>query len=265
MFDNHIHSKFSTDSHMEAIAACESALETGLKGLTFTDHVDFDYPDFDDSMLIDYEEYFHFFEKLKSDWQDRLNIQIGIEMGYQPHVLDNIVSLLDKYSFDFIINSVHVIDKMDPYTKTYYQGKTQREAYERYLNVVLESVTAYDNYDVIGHIGYVARYGDFDDKPLKYRDYTDILDQILMKTLEKGKGIEINTSGLRTDLKTPIPGYDILKRYLELGGEIITVGSDAHFKEHIAHSFDEALKYLKNIGFNYVVHYENRKPVFDKI
>ncbi len=265
MHDSHIHSNFSKDSHMSAQEACKKAVETGLNGLVFTDHVDFDYPDIDFG-TINFNEYFDYFLKLKKEWQPELDIQIGVEIGYQPQVLDENLSLLDKYSFDFVINSVHVIDKLDPYfPDTYFKGRTQREAYERYLQEILYSVNAFDNYDVVGHIGYAARYGNFKDKHLRYLDYSDILDQILKAAIEKGKGIELNTSGLRSDLKSPIPGYDIFGRYLELGGEIITIGSDAHYVEYVGHSFDEALECLKNIGFKYITHFEGRKPVFEHL
>lgn len=265
MHDNHIHSKFSTDSHMEAIDACKRAVEIGLKGLVFTDHVDFDYPDFDDSFFIDFVQYFNFFIKLQNEWKESLNILIGVEMGFQPHVLEEINKVMDKYSFDFIINSVHIIDHLDPYTGEYFKGKTQYQAYERYLQEVLISINAYSNFDVIGHIGYVSKYGDFKEKSLKYKDYSDILDQILKAIIEKGKGIELNTSGIRMDLHSPLPGYDIFDRYFELGGEIVTIGSDSHFTEHLGHSFNEATAYLKNIGFKHVVHFEKRKPIFEKI
>lgn len=263
MFDNHTHSNFSGDSDMDAESACMKAVEIGLSGLVFTDHVDYDYPDFDENFLIDLDQYFEFFKQLQKNWKGKLDIQIGIEMGFQPHVVNEINQTLNKYPFDFIINSVHIIDHLDPYNGQYYKNRTQHESYERYLQEVLRSVNAYDNYDIIGHIGYVARYGNFSDKHLKYNDYADILDQILKAIIDKGKGIEINTSGLRTDLHSTIPGIDIIKKYFELGGEIITIGSDAHRTEHLGHSFKVATEYLKEIGFKYVTHFEHRKPVFE--
>ncbi len=265
MYDNHIHSTFSTDSEMVAEAACRRAIEIGLTGLVFTDHVDYDYPGFDSSFLIDFKEYFQAFEALKESWKESLNILIGVELGYQPHVLNLIQDILSENSFDFVINSVHIIDRLDPYTKTFFRGRSQQDAYERYLKEILVSVNAYDNYDVIGHIGYVARYGDFEDKPLRYLDYRDIIDEILKTVISKGKGIELNTSGIRSDLNQPIPGYDVFSRYYELGGRLVTVGSDSHSAMHLGHSFPEALEKLRNIGFRYVAHFEKRKPVYEKI
>ncbi|QNU65535.1 histidinol-phosphatase HisJ family protein [Ruminiclostridium herbifermentans] len=265
MHDNHIHSNFSGDSDMEANSACQKALEMGLSGLVFTDHVDYDYPDFDESFLINLDQYFNYFKQLQSNWKDKLDIRIGIEMGFQPHVIDEINKTINNYPFDFIINSVHIIDHLDPYTGQYFIGKTQRQAYERYLQEILSSIVSYDNYDIIGHIGYVARYCKVEDKPLRYNDYAELLDQILRAVIEKGKGIELNTSGIRSDLHCSIPGLDTFKRYFELGGELITIGSDAHRTEHVGHSFKEAAEYLKEIGFKYVAHFEARNPIFEKL
>ncbi len=265
MHDSHIHSNFSGDSDMEANSACYKAVEMGLSGLIFTDHVDYDYPDYDENFLINLDQYFKYFKDLQNNWKEKLDIRIGIEMGYQPQVLDEINETITKYPFDFIINSVHIIDHLDPYNGQYYRGKTQHQAYERYLQEILSSINSYDNYDIIGHIGYAARYGNFEDKPLRYNGYAELLDEILKATIQKGKGIELNTSGLRTDLHSTIPGMDIFNRYYELGGEIITIGSDAHYTEHIGHSFFEATQYLKEIGFKYVAHFEGRKPLFEKL
>ncbi len=265
MYDNHIHSKFSTDSKMDAEAACSHAVEIGLTGIVFTDHVDYDYPDFDESFLIDYENYFQVFCGLKDRWKGRLDVLIGVEMGFQPQVTHRIDQVITRHPFDFVINSVHIIDHMDPYTGAFFRGRSQQQSYERYLKEILLSVNAYDNYDIIGHIGYAARYGDFEDKPLRYADYSDLLDLILRAVIVKGKGIELNTSGLRSDLQQPLPGYDVFRRYFELGGEIITIGSDSHFTEHLGHSFREAAQILKDIGFKYTMHFEKRKPVFEAL
>jgi histidinol-phosphatase (PHP family) len=250
---------------MDAVDACEKAIELGLSGLVFTDHVDYNYPDFDNDFLIDMDQYFEYFRKLQNLWKNKLNILIGIEMGFQPQVIDKINETISNYPFDFVINSVHIIDHTDPYTGKFFRGKTQQQAYERYLQEILCSINDFENYDIIGHIGYAARYGNFQDKRLRYNDYSDILDQILKAVIRNGKGIELNTSGLRTDLHSSIPGYDIFDRYYELGGEIVTVGSDSHFKEHLGHSFKEAVDYLKNTGFKYISHFEARKPIFEKI
>jgi histidinol-phosphatase (PHP family) len=265
MYDSHIHSKFSADSIMDATEACQKAVDIGLDGIVFTDHIDIDYPDFDESFNIDLDKHAEFFEKLTADWEGRLKVLKGIEIGYQPHVVKEMNDIFNKYSFDFVIGSVHIIEKTDPYTGKFYIGKSQRQAYTIYLEEILRSINDFDNFDVVGHIGYAARYGNYENKKMLYADYCDVMDKILKDTIHKGKGIEINTSGLRTDLESTIPGYDVFERYFELGGEIITIGSDSHEVQYLGYKFDAVIEQLKKIGFKYITHFEKRKPVFEKI
>lgn len=264
MFDSHVHSNFSGDSDMPAEAACEKAIELGLDGIAFTDHLDYDFPNFDISFMIDFNKYAAFMTKLKAAYENKLKVFMGIEVGIEPQNVKDSEKIVKQYDFDFVINSTHIVDRKDPYIGEYYIGKTKREAFQRYLEVILDNITRYTDYDIVGHIGYIRRYGNYEDRSLRHVDYSDLLDAILHKVISDGKGIEINTSGYRS-IGTPIPDFDIVKRYKELGGEILTVGSDAHFSEHIALNFKEVQKHLKDIGFNYLAHFEKRKPVFEKI
>jgi histidinol-phosphatase (PHP family) len=265
MFDSHVHSSFSGDSEMDAKIACLAAIENGLSGIAFTDHLDIDYPNFDIKFLIDFDKYSKVMDDLKSTFSSRLKVLKGIEVGIQPHVIGATDEVVNKYSFDFVIASIHIIGGIDPYYGEYFRCNPDKNtAFTRYLSEILHGLQNFDNFDVIGHIGYIRRYCNYDDNSLKYDDYCDILDSILKGVIEKGKGIEVNTSGYRT-LGAPIPDLDIIKRYRELGGEIITTGSDAHAPEHIAYNFTEIKKALSDIGFNYIAHFENRKPLFNKI
>lgn len=264
MFDCHVHSNFSGDSEMRAEHACEKGIELGLEGIAFTDHLDYDFPYFDVSFMIDFEKYSVAMDKLKSFHEVNFKVLKGIEVGIQPHVLEDTDRIVSEYGFDFVIASTHVIDRMDPYRGEFYVGRTKEESYTRYLEEIYHAVSNYKNYDVVGHIGYIRRYGEFDDRSLRHHDYSDLLDMILRQVIQDGKGIEINTSGYRT-LGTPIPDYDIFQRYRELGGEIITTGSDAHSPEHLAFNFVTTRERLAEVGFHYTTHFEKRKPIFDKI
>lgn len=265
MFDCHVHSDFSGDSNIPADTACSVAIDLGLSGIAFTDHLDYDYPNYDNFFNMDFDLYSSFMDNLKERYSGRLKVIKGIEVGIQPHVIEDTLKIVKGYSFDFVICSVHIIDHMDPYQKDYYMGKTKEQAYRRYLEAIYETISVYTDYDIVGHIGYVRRYGDYSDTSMPCSEYRDVIDNILKVVIASGKGIEVNTSGYRCGLKAPMPDYDIIKRYRELGGEIICLGSDAHFKEHIAHSFNESLDLVKAAGFKYLTHFENRKPVFRKI
>lgn len=266
MFDSHVHSSFSGDSEMPAETACDTAIRLGLEGIAFTDHLDIDYPDFDVSFLIDFEQYTSVMDGIKSRFDSRLKVLKGVEVGIQPHVIEETDETVKKHDFDFVIASIHIIDRLDPYCGEYFKNKTSKHhAFMRYLEEILLSVTRFDNFDVVGHIGYIRRYCSYEDRTLRYADYSDIVDSILKTAISKDKGIEVNTSGFRGDLNSPIPDFDIITRYRELGGEILTMGSDAHAPGHIALNFPYVKDMLKSIGFKYLTHFEKRVPVFDKI
>lgn len=265
MFDCHVHSKFSGDSDMPAEQACDIAIKNKLNGIAFTDHLDYDYPNYNEIFNIDFDKYSNFLDMIKLKYEGKLQVLKGIEVGIQSHVVEDNLKIVEGYDFDFVIGSVHVIDKMDPYYKDYYIGKTQEYAYRRYLEAIYTAICDYTNYDVVGHIGYVRRYGNYENNLMPFEKYQDILDEILKKAISSGKGLEVNTSGYRSGLGSPMPDYDIIKRYYELGGEVICLGSDAHFPEHIGHSFDITRDMLASIGFKYLTHFEKRKPVYVSI
>ena len=123
----------------------------------------------------------------------------------------------------------------------------------------------FDDVDVYGHIDYVVRYGPNKDKYYSYEDYSDVIDTALSMCIEHGVGIELNTGGLAYGLKHPNPREDVIKRYRELGGEIITVGADAHKPERIAYEFSKAGEILKQCGFKYYTVFKDRKPEFIKL
>ena len=152
---------------------------------------------------------------------------------------------------------------MDP---TFFEGLSAKEAYMKYFNEVLENIKKYYyEFDVYGHLDYVVRYGNYGIKQINYDDFKDVLDTILMTLIRKDKGIEINTSGIRYGLNEPHPNIDIVKRYKELGGEIITVGSDAHQAKDLASHFEIVYQMLETVGYDEVAIYHHRKPDFVKI
>jgi histidinol-phosphatase (PHP family) len=265
MFDCHVHSSFSGDSEMPAETACDKAIAMGLKGIAFTDHLDCDYPNYDSVFDIDFTAYNRFMDSIKESYRGKLHILKGIEVGIQPHVLERTLKVTQKYPFDFVIGSVHVIDGMDPYFGEFTRGKEQKDAYSRYLQEVLFTIEHFHDFDMLGHIDYIRRYGDYDVKTLEYKDYSEQLDTILKALLHKGKGLEINAAGFRYAITPPLVDFRIIKRYRELGGELICAGSDAHAPQHIAHHFDMIRDMLLEAGFQYTVHFEERKPVFDRL
>ena len=144
-------------------------------------------------------------------------------------------------------------------------GRSDEAAYREYFQCTLENIKKFSNFDVLGHMDYVVRYGATMDKDYTYEKYKDILDKILELLIDKGKGLEINTGGLKKGMQDLHPSIDILKRYHKLGGEIITIGSDSHSTEHIAGYFDKAYDVLKECGFRYYTVFEKRVAEFKRL
>ena len=154
------------------------------------------------------------------------------------------------------------MDSKDPYYPEFFDGYTEREAYEKYFSVSLARIRQIDCFDVLGHLDYVVRYGPNRNQYYSYEAYQEYIDPILKTLIEKGRGLECNTAGFKYGLGHPNPTEDILRRYRELGGEILTVGSDAHRPEHIGYDFHRLPELLKACGFRYYTIYHNRKPEF---
>lgn len=250
---------------MDASKACEQAILIGLDGISFTDHLDIDYPPCAEVFEFNFDKHFEHIEDVKKKFCNRINVIRGLEVGIQEHVIDESVTLIDKYQFDIVIGSLHVLEKLELHNGDYCRGKSKKEAYEGYFNELFKLFSKFENFDVLGHIDIIRRYGDYEDKSLKYSEFADLIDATLKILIEKGKGIEVNTSGFRYNLGSPLPGTEIIKRYRELGGEIITVGSDAHSISHIGYNFDCVKDELISAGFKYYTYFEKRKPVFSKL
>ncbi len=264
-WDTHMHSSFSGDCDSAPQTMIEAAVSKGLLGICFTDHMDYDYPVCPENPTIftfDPCAYDHTIHQLQREYADRLPVLYGIELGLQPHLTDRHKQLLEKQSFDFVIGSSHVVNGKDPYYASYYEGRSEREAYLEYFVSILENIRAFQDFDVYGHIDYVVRYGPDKNTYYSYADYADVIDEILKQLIHHGKGIEVNTAGFKYGLGHPNPCEDILKRYRELGGEILTLGADAHQPEHIAYDFQRLPKLLQTCGFSYYTVFKNRKAQF---
>ena len=246
-----------------------SAIGKGLAGVCFTDHCDFFVP----PMKAKYEEYVPevFDVEARNAEIDKVNAKCpqdfhvfkGIEIGVQKSERDKIAAHLEKYSFDEIIASVHYLDDTDPFWGGYYEGKTWRYAYGHYLETLYdEMVWLGDRFDIMGHYDYVTRYAPYPECSILYKDFPDILDSMLRYLVENGKALEINTKTYQ-DFKgrTPVLDKNILMRYRELGGEIISLGSDSHDADRVGFNFERTAVLVSRCGFRYLAHFDKRKPV----
>ncbi len=265
LWDTHIHTNYSGDSNADPEDMIQKAIDLRLPGICVTDHLDLDFPETPDFVPLDEEAYTTGIPALKEKYADQFPVCFGIELGLQPHLSEVHHEFLEKYDLDFVIGSSHAVNGKDPYYPPFYEGREEREAYMEYFESIVENIHAFDEFDVYGHIDYVVRYGPNQDKYYSYSGYKEILDEILNLLIERGKGIEINTAGFKYGLNHPNPTEDIIRRYHELGGEIITVGSDAHSPQQIAWDFEKVPGILKDCGFTYYTVFRNRKPEFIRL
>jgi len=272
--DCHMHTFFSADSEELMENQIEAALAKGLHTICFTDHMDLDSPfpncPDKDVFIVDYDEYRKKYLEMKELYGGRINLLFGIEIGLTCLIKDKVDAWLAAHTdFDYIIGSTHSVDGLDPYFDSYYEQYPELGGYRRYFETVLENVNSFDNYDSFGHLDFALRYGPFPadgSTPRQtagwyYREYREIIDEALRVLIRKDKALEINTSALRKGFPETNPGRDILSRYRELGGELVTIGADAHFASAVAYGFDQAQAMLTSCGFNSYAVFTGRKPV----
>lgn len=277
--DNHVHTYFSTDSDTPMEDMLKTAIEKGFSSICFTDHMDYDFPSDGDTheFLLDVEPYFEEMKRLSEKYGDRIKIRQGIELGLKKDCLDKCISLTKEYPFDFVIGSTHLVDNIDPYYDKFWNDTNEKSGILRYYETTLNNVNLGADFDVYGHIDYIIRYtpkmkqlksqGLSDDTYINRltSDSMDIIEQILKTLIYNGKGIEINTAGFKYGLGHPNPHEKILKLYCELGGEIITIGSDAHECKHLAYDFEKVPEILKKCGFRYYSEFTGRKAEMIKM
>lgn len=262
--DVHMHCGFSNDSETRPEDMVESAIAKGLSVICFTDHYDKDNLDWGDEAIFDVESYFQKMIELQEEYRDRIDIRIGAEIGLQPYLAEYYQNFIVQHPFDFVIGSVHSVLEHDV-ALDFFQKHSDPEGYKIYFEEMLQDVQKIKSYDVLGHLDYIVRYSNQGSKGFDLNDYMDVIEEILKQVIAHGKGIEMNMSGLKYGLGAPHPQPEIIKRYRELGGEIITVGADGHIPEHIAYDYHLADDILKSCGFKYYTEFKGRKPVFVKI
>jgi histidinol-phosphatase (PHP family) len=255
--DYHIHTRFSCDSESTPEEMCEAAIARGLAEIAFTDHLDFG-PD-DLPGYFRPAEYLEAVARCRARYGDRLSIRTGIEVG-EPHLFAaEAAAVLGAGEFDYVIGSAHYGHEMQCAWKPAYFEQPLPEAYEAYFHQVV-LLAAEGDFDVLGHIDLVKRdatkFGKPYDGPMPY---ADLIRAALRSVVERGKGIEINTSPLHRGQSEPCPSLEVLRWYRELGGEILALGSDAHTPDAVASHFDVALGMARAVGFERLARFEKRR------
>ena len=261
MFDYHMHSTVSFDGHDSALRMAQAAKEAGLREICFTDHIDYEAGVEKQTMVFDTDTYNAAYDNLEIPG---LLIRRGMEFGLKPGNQADLKKDLQRRPFDFVLGSVHFVDEMDVYLAPYWEGKTVDQAERLFLEQTLKCVQAHEDFDVLAHLTFIGKARAHPAaRPVDYETYRQIIDEILMTLAKKGKGLEMNTSGVDR-CGDFMPGETYLRRFKELGGEIVTVGSDAHTWNRVGQYSDRACRILSDI-FGYVCTFENRQPIFHKL
>lgn len=264
--DYHLHTTFSVDGFLTPEELCRRAIEVGTREIAMTDHVDF--VEGDISMLkFQPDAFFDALARCRQEFQEtgELIIRAGVEIGESNHFGDEVGWLLESYDFDFVIGSLHAANAVftdqpkDFEDPDYYRAHPVEETYNAYF-VELLTLARDGEYDVIGHLDLPKRhsvpaYGAFDPRP-----FEEPIRAVLEAVVDRGKGIEINTGTARRLTGVPSPDPLILTWYREMGGEILTIGSDGHQPEHIGWGLERGVAMAKEAGFSHLTSFSRRRP-----
>lgn len=248
--DYHIHTNYSPDSSMEPEVAVETAINAGITHMCFTEHMDLGHPMEEFNKVPDFEAMQRKIQELKENYP-QIWIGHGLELGYMAESVEQSMEVLAGHSFEYVLLSVHCVDGLDCYFPEATRGRDKQTMYQRYLETVLESVKdkrLLDFYNCVGHIGYISKCRHYEENSLTYEMFPELLDEILRTIIQNGKGIEVNTSGI-DKVGHVLPHPSIINRYRELGGNIITIGSDAHTPERVGKYIPDTIKLVRECGF----------------
>ncbi len=266
--DSHIHSTHSPDARTSIIEVCQSAVEMGLAYICFTEHLDLD-PRDSGYRYFEPEAFFREVDAARTRFRGRLTIGAGIEVCYQTGREDEIARWLERWPFDFVLGSVHILDGEHDWVMVPEQAsmaawarhRTPQEAYRPYFEEVRRAA-ATGLFDGLAHLDLVKRYGTLAYGPFDASALAEEIDAVLAAAVATDTAIEINTSGLFQPPQEPFPGLDILRRYRQMGGRAITIGSDTHHLYQLGRGLETARQQAIAAGFTHVAYFLERQPRF---
>ena len=272
--DYHVHCIFSDDSWYSPDQVAEDAWRQNLDEICFTDHVDYGIkPDWTDlysakilcgerMLNVDYDAYFPHIVELRERWAGRLSIKCGLEFGVQTHTIPQYNALWERWGeqLDFTLLSIHEVGDAEFWTGDFQKGRSQEEYNQAYYQALYDVATGFEHWSVLAHLDLIKRYDPAG--VLSFPANRDLVAATLEYTIAQGKGIELNTSSVRYGLADTQPAEEILRLYRDLGGSIITLGSDSHSPEHLGAYLRHFQRYLANLGFEGFYTYDKMVPSF---
>lgn len=267
--DVHSHTKLSPDSEAELPHMVRAAAAAGLRELCVTDHCDLLDRDGNPTDSFDWPAAKAQYRAVKAELGDVLTLRLGIELGSAPFDPEAARRVLAQggEELDFVLGSLHnwigMEGNLDLYFSDYHDNpELSRRAVESTLNHTWTLVTRLpDCYDSLAHIIYPLRYIHRDGIELSLADYEERVRAIFTEVSKTDHAIEVNTC--RGNDLEPWPA--LLRWFKECGGELVTVGADAHCPEDVGKGIPEALDMLKAAGFDCVTTFERRCPVLHKL
>ena len=289
--DYHVHTHFSDDSSYQMEQVVKDAIQMNMDELCFTDHVDYGikqdpetaseeflakasetiddddwHPGMERFVLnVHYPSYMSQIEQMKKKYGGRIELKTGLEFGIQSHTIPDFQKLYHRFEdqWDFILLSIHQVDDKEFWTQEFQEGKSQLEYNRAYYEELLKVVREYKDYSVLAHMDLIIRY----DKAgrIDFDQVCDLIEKILKTIIADGKGLEVNTSSIRYEMNSLHPSAEILKLYKNLGGTILTFGSDSHKPEHLGAGIQEQKEMVKALGFDQYCTFEKMKPIWHSL
>lgn len=264
IIDCHAHTMHSPDGSETVLDMCNRASELGIKIFAITDHCEaHDFAENETSEAI--QNCVAEIDMVKPRFNDSMKILKGVELGQPTQNIAFSEKLISNMGLDFILCALHQMEGYEDFYFIDYYKQDIHELLTKYFNE-LHEICEWGKCDAIAHFTYPIRYihGRTDIR-VNLEDYYDKIKSIYSVMIKKGIALEINTSGLRGDLGDTLPDYQCIKLYHDVGGKLISVGSDAHRAHDVGKGIKEAISIAKEIGFDKIVYFENRQAKFINI
>ena len=257
IFDTHTHSINSFDGHHSCKQLCEGIIKNGGIGIAITDHCDIDGTK-DGCWAFEDKQFAEVIEAKKEFPQ--IKVYNGVELGQALFEKELSEAFLSKYDFDFVLGSVHNLKNMEDF---YFLDYKQYDIYsllQQYFNSLLD-LAKWNKTDSLAHLTYPLRYIVAREKiDVDMSKFNDIIEEIFSVIIANNKAIELNVSGLSMDMNDTLPNKAYIKKFHDMGGKYVTVGSDSHYFDKVCNNIDKGYDILKECGFEHFTVFEKREP-----
>ncbi len=260
IIDMHTHTDNSPDGHHSAMYLCEQADMAGLRAIAFTDHVEVDFYRQDNYDKVALQSFFEA-SKARSAFMGKLLVCLGVELGQPMYDVKTAEEIIAALPYDIVIGSVHNLNGVKDFCFLDYAEHDVNSLLTQYFDELIK-LAQWGKFDTLAHVTYPLRYicGEYG-IPVDMSKYKEQVDEVLIALVKNQKALEINTSGLRQKIGRTMPEEDVVRRFKQLGGEMVTVGSDAHYAKDLGAGIREGMEIAKRCGFDSVTLFQNRTPV----